>query len=117
MSETGMDVRAVILLLLLVTGIVRADPLVLNSGKAQVTLVELYTSQGCSSCPPADRWLNEFTDSDRLWTQLVPVALHVDYWDYLGWEDPYASAENSARQRSVPSAIRALTSSSSWWLS
>ncbi len=95
-----MDIRAVALLLLLMPGIVRADPLILDSGKSQITLLELYTSQGCSSCPPADRWLNEFTTSDRLWTELVPVALHVDYWDYLGWEDPYAAAENSARQRS-----------------
>jgi len=86
--------------LLLVAAAARADPLLFDSGPQQVTLLELYTSQGCSSCPPAERWLNELTDSDRLWTQLVPVALHVDYWDSLGWEDPYARPANAERQRS-----------------
>jgi len=78
-----------------------ADPLVLDSGLQQVSLLELYTSQGCSSCPPAERWLNAWVDDDRLWTAVVPVALHVDYWDYLGWADPYASAANSERQRDL----------------
>jgi hypothetical protein len=88
---------------------VKADPLVLNSGKSQVTLLELYTSQGCSSCPPAERWLNELTDADGLWTHIVPVALHVDYWDYLGWEDPFAIPENSERQRSYAQHKRTRT--------
>jgi len=86
-----------------------AESLLLNSGKSQVTLLELYTSQGCSSCPPAERWLNEFTDSDRLWTHVVPVALHVDYWDYLGWQDPYASPANAERQRSYAQHKRTRT--------
>jgi hypothetical protein len=80
---------------------VRADPLLLDSGDSQVTLLELYTSQGCSSCPPAERWLNALVDSDYLWTGIVPVALHVDYWDYLGWTDPFATAANTQRQRAL----------------
>lgn len=86
---------------------VQAAPLLLDSGPAQVSLLELYTSQGCSSCPPAERWLNAWVDDARLWRDLVPLALHVDYWDYLGWRDPFASAEYGARQRAYASAGRA----------
>jgi len=60
-----------------------------------VALVELYTSQGCSSCPPADRWLSKLDASDRV----VPLALHVGYWDYIGWKDPFARREFNERQR------------------
>lgn len=70
-----------------------------KSGDQKVQLVELYSSQGCSSCPPAQRWLNAFTESPELWKRVVPVVFHVDYWDYLGWKDPYSSANFSARQR------------------
>ncbi len=61
-------------------------------------LVELYTSQGCSSCPPADKKFNQLLDDPGLWKQRIPVAFHVDYWDYLGWKDPFANALNSQRQ-------------------
>ncbi len=70
----------------------------ISSPAHTVALVELYTSEGCSSCPPADRWLGELTQryaADRL----VPLSLHVDYWDYIGWQDPYAQAQFSERQR------------------
>lgn len=60
-----------------------------------VALVELYTSQGCSSCPPADRWLSRLAPSERI----VPLALHVGYWDDIGWKDPFARREFDARQR------------------
>lgn len=67
------------------------NPLVFESGHQRVSLVELFTSQGCSSCPPADAYLSKkITDSD-LWKKYVPVAWHVDYWDRLGWPDPFAS--------------------------
>ena len=62
-------------------------------------LLELFTSEGCSSCPPADAWLSQLKSSPRLWREVVPIAYHVDYWDWLGWRDPYASAEYSRRQR------------------
>jgi hypothetical protein len=87
------------LLFALVTLPVQAGSLVLNSGERQVTLLELYTSQGCSSCPPAERWLNDYVEDDALWQTIVPVAFHVDYWDYIGWQDPYATAANGERQR------------------
>ena len=61
-----------------------------------VALVELYTSEGCSSCPPADRWLAGVADRDG---RVVPLAFHVDYWNHLGWADPFSQARFSARQR------------------
>jgi hypothetical protein len=72
---------------------------VLQSGPERVALLELYTSQGCSSCPPADRWLSALTTQPGLWDRVVPVAFHVDYWDYIGWQDPFARPEYSQRQR------------------
>lgn len=70
-----------------------------SSGNVQATLVELFTSQGCSSCPPAERWLGDLKNDPRLWKEIIPVAFHVDYWDYIGWRDIYANPEYSARQR------------------
>ncbi|MCV6621349.1 MAG: DUF1223 domain-containing protein [Cellvibrionaceae bacterium] len=62
-------------------------------------LLELYTSQGCSSCPPAERWFTSLKESPDLWTKLIPINFHVDYWDYLGWKDPFAQSQFSQRQR------------------
>src|SRR4051812_45458497 len=70
------------------------------SGPATAAVVELYTSEGCSSCPPADRWLATL-GRRYSGTQVVPLALHVDYWDYIGWKDPYARREFSLRQRKL----------------
>lgn len=69
-----------------------------SSGPTQVSLVELFTSEGCSSCPPAEAWLNRFVDDDRLWQQVIPLAFHVDYWDYIGWHDRFAQPRFSKRQ-------------------
>lgn len=70
-----------------------------SSGVDRVALIELYTSEGCSSCPPADRWLSAFKQDEKLWKSFVPLAFHVDYWNYIGWNDPFASEANSQRQR------------------
>lgn len=70
-----------------------------ESPATRAALVELYTSEGCSSCPPADVWLSGLAADPRLWHSLVPVAFHVDYWDALGWPDRLATAGFSARQR------------------
>lgn len=72
---------------------------VFESGERQVGLLELYTSEGCSSCPPADRWLSGLEASPGLWRDFVPVAFHVDYWDELGWSDRFARPAYSERQR------------------
>ena len=72
---------------------------IISSPVVQVNMLEVYTSQGCSSCPPAERWMSTFKQDERLWKQLVPMNFHVDYWDYLGWKDPYASSVFTQRQR------------------
>lgn len=63
-------------------------------------LIELYTSEGCSSCPPADQFLGKFLENPRLWKDIVPIAFHVDYWDYLGWKDPFAQTKFKEQQYS-----------------
>ncbi len=73
-------------------------PLTFQSPAQRAALVELFTSQGCSSCPPADAWLGKLTESGDLWKRVVPVAFHVDYWNRLGWRDPFATSESTARQ-------------------
>ena len=69
-----------------------------SSKENQTGVLELFTSQGCSSCPPAERWLNKLKDEPTLWSEVVPIAFHVDYWDKLGWPDEYADKAYSARQ-------------------
>lgn len=58
-------------------------------------VIELFTSQGCSSCPPAERYVNSLANNPNL----LPLAFHVDYWDQYGWKDPYSSPEHTQRQR------------------
>ncbi len=69
-----------------------------RSGAATAALVELYTSEGCSSCPPADQRLRQIRAAVAPDAVVVPLALHVDYWDSIGWKDPFAKPAFSARQ-------------------
>jgi len=69
-----------------------------QSPDKRVSLVELYTSEGCSSCPPAEEWLSGQRKAPGLWRDFVPVSFHVDYWDYLGWRDRWAKQEYTRRQ-------------------
>jgi hypothetical protein len=73
---------------------------VFRTGPEKVSLLELYTSEGCSSCPPAESWLSHLNSDGRLWKEIVPVAFHVDYWDDLGWKDRFARREYTSRQQS-----------------
>ena len=69
-------------------------------------LVELFTSQGCSSCPPADRLLSRIGAGDDVdGAVVIPLSFHVDYWNYIGWQDPFSSAEWSQRQSSYAEAF------------
>ena len=81
-----------------------AAPMQFQSPDRQVALVELYTSEGCSSCPPAESWLRGLKEKAGLWSEFVPVAFHVDYWNYLGWCDKWSSKEYSDRQRDYAGA-------------
>jgi hypothetical protein len=65
------------------------------AGAEPRAVIELFTSQGCSSCPPADQLLAQFASDPSL----IPISLPIDYWDYLGWKDTLADPRNSARQR------------------
>ncbi len=76
-----------------------AESITFTSGESRVSLLELYTSEGCSSCPPADAWLSQLKSSPDLWRSVVPVAFHVDYWNRLGWPDRFSSADSTNRQR------------------
>ena len=69
-----------------------------TSSSERVTLIELFTSEGCSSCPKADRWISGLLDNEDLWQTFIPVAFHVDYWDYIGWKDRFARKAFSNRQ-------------------
>jgi hypothetical protein len=70
-----------------------------ESGMRRVALLELYTSEGCNSCPPTDRWVSELPVRGYLPASVVTLAFHVDYWNYLGWPDPFSKAQYSERQR------------------
>lgn len=72
-----------------------------ESNSRRVALLELYTSEGCDSCPPTDRWVNGLPQRGLGADRVVTLGFHVDYWDYLGWKEPYARAEYSARQRAA----------------
>ena len=70
----------------------------IHSGAERATVIELYTSEGCSSCPPAERWLSGFVGKTSAASTVIPLAFHVDYWDYIGWRDRFASPKYTARQ-------------------
>jgi hypothetical protein len=73
-----------------------------NAGAQPPAVVELYTSQSCSSCPPADRWLTTLKDQPGV----IALGFHVNYWNHLGWADPFATPQTTERQRQIKEAIR-----------
>src|SRR6476661_2706945 len=76
-----------------------SEPKTFESGDTQNSLIELFTSEGCSSCPPAEKWLSAFKSNPDLWKKIVPVAFHVDYWNHLGWRDRVSTPEVTQRQQ------------------
>ena len=92
------------LLAMLLTGLisnVQAEQVLATSGPNRTPIVELYTSEGCSSCPAADQWIAKLGDAIGDEIQAVPLAFHVDYWNRLGWPDPFSDSRFTERQRQL----------------
>lgn len=94
---------AVLLVLTSIDG--RAQTSATDAVPAAPVVLELYTSQGCSSCPPADALIAELAERP----DVIALALHVDYWDYLGWKDTFGRPEHTARQRNYAKAAHKRT--------
>src|ERR1043166_3101150 len=90
---------AVIMIWLAAGSVFASEPKTFESGDTQSALIELFTSEGCSSCPPAEKWLSRLKSNQDLWKKAVPIAFHVDYWDHLGWRDRFAKPEFTSRQQ------------------
>ena len=86
---------APVLVIALIAGLLR--PAQTQAAERCPIIVELLTSQGCSSCLPADELLDKLLQIDSI----VGLSSHVDYWDYIGWKYPFALPENTSRQRAI----------------
>src|SRR5881392_2430617 len=106
MSENKRRVIAAVMMVIWVAAgyIFASEPKTFESGDTQSSLIELFTSEGCSSCPPAEKWLSALKSSSDLWKKAVPVAFHVDYWDHLGWRDRFSKPEFTSRQQHYAAA-------------
>ncbi len=95
-------------LLFIASASTQADSILVNakSGQKKVAVLELYTSEGCSSCPPADRFVSRVGASGWYPRQVIPLSFHVPYWDYIGWHDSYAQDEFEKRQRDIAARQR-----------
>ena len=82
-----------------------SQEIVFKNSRPAGSLVELYSSEGCSSCPPAEEWLNHLKSAPGLWKDVFPVGFHVDYWDNLGWPDRFARADYTQRQRNYAARL------------
>jgi len=71
----------------------------------KTTMIELFSSEGCSACPPAERWVSGLINHPKLWSAFIPLVFHVDYWDYIGWEDPFATEQTTERQYHYAEAL------------
>ena len=85
-------------------GVAQAKDETYVTGNHQIHLVELFSSEGCSSCPPAEAWVAKLKDHPGLWRQFIPIEYHVDYWNQLGWVDPFSNKQFTQRQREYASS-------------
>src|SRR5436190_11264812 len=90
--------RALFCVFLFAAATAQGGETVFESKPTRTHLIEHFTSEGCSSCPPAEAWLSNLKNEPQLWYDFVPIAFHVDYWDHLGWRDPFASKVWTERQ-------------------
>ncbi len=82
--------------------VLQSPTVMADSGAESSVVVELFTSQGCSSCPPADKFLGELARRKNV----IALSFHVDYWDYIGWPDPFATKETTGRQHAYGQALK-----------
>ena len=88
----------ILALSLLLSNSAFAKEMAFSSKDKQAVFIELFTSQGCSSCPPAEEYINNYIDNKDLWSKCIPIVFHVDYWDYIGWKDVFAKPQFTSRQ-------------------
>jgi hypothetical protein len=103
LSNHAFPVVQTLCILFTLSASTHAEPLVVKaeSGREKVAVLELYTSEGCSSCPPADRFVSRLGESARYPKQVIPLSFHVTYWDYIGWRDVYAQKAFDKRQSDI----------------
>lgn len=89
----------IILVISLSIGVLFAEDIHFKSSENKTILVELYSSEGCSSCPSAEKWLNHFENNPDLFTKVIPLAFHVSYWNHIGWKDTFSQSSFDDRQR------------------
>lgn len=95
-----------IILFLITLNVTRAESVFIQTTD-NIPLVEVYTSEGCSSCPPADKWLSSLVVHPNLFKKFVPIAFHVSYWDYIGHKDRFADERANNRQRAHAARVNA----------
>jgi hypothetical protein len=99
MSKSHSSFALSILVFLVSSNVIAAGQCSAKSGNETAAVLELYTSEGCNSCPPADKWVSSLSPNGYKSSQIVPLAFHVDYWDYIGWADRFATKEFGSRHR------------------
>jgi len=95
--------RLLLIMSLMASPVFAAETITVSSNGQQTAVLELYTSEGCSSCPSADRWLAALVEVPNDELDVLALAFHVDYWDYLGWKDRFGSPRYTSRQRQLGS--------------
>lgn len=91
--------KKIIIITIFISTFLFAKDFTFESKENRVNIIELYTSQGCSSCPPADKWLSKLKNHPKVFKEFIPMAFHVTYWDFIGWKDKFATKLNDNRQR------------------
>lgn len=107
-SNHALPAALALCILFSASAVTHADSLAIRaeSGQEKVAVLELYTSEGCSSCPSADQFVSRIGESGWYPRQVIPLGFHVSYWDYIGWRDVYAQEAFEKRQRDIATRQR-----------